>query len=250
MSVMPATRTNTSAGEVVPQQVVAPIDVGMSPAPDAITNHDSGRSPAAVRLRPAPSQNGPIPTVAATRPIVGISSLDLRPPRHYPPRLDFLEPAETGRAMDAGSWLVGESTARPISALENMSTRRLLILAAGLVLLMTGLFALWIPVFLGDFDQWGFRINCGSGLSSAFSQAEIADSAGTHFVDRCGTAIAVRRAWTIPLAAAGALLLSALVISPVRGRSANVQSADAAPRRQASRTVQGTTRPALIGSGT
>jgi hypothetical protein len=99
-----------------------------------------------------------------------------------------------------------------------MSTRRLLILAAGLLLLMTGLFALWTPVFLGDFDQWGFQINCGSGLHSAFSQAEMADSTGTHFVDRCGTAIAVRRAWTIPLAVAGALLLSALVISPSRGR--------------------------------
>jgi hypothetical protein len=130
-----------------------------------------------------------------------------------------------------------------------MSTRRLLILAAGLLLLMTGLFALWTPVFLGDFDQWGFQINCGSGLHSAFSQAEMADSTGTHFVDRCGTAIAVRRAWTIPLAVAGALFLSALVISPSRGRSANVQTADAAPRRQASRTVQGTRPAPLIGLG-
>ncbi|WP_156622902.1 hypothetical protein [Mycobacterium sp. 1164966.3] len=164
--------------------------------------------------------------------------------------MDFLEPNETGRAMDASSWLVGEKSARPRkSALATMSTRHLLILAAGLLLLMTGLFALWMPVFLGDFDQWGFRINCGTGLRSAFSQAQIADSSGTHFVDRCGTAIAVRRAWTIPLAVSGALFLSALVIMPSRRRSANVQTAHAAPRRQASRTVQRVTRPALTGFG-
>jgi hypothetical protein len=251
MSVIPATRTNTSAGEAVSEHVAAHIDIGMSPAPDIIANHDPGLRPAAVQLRPTPSQNGAPPTVAATEPIFRISPLDLRSPRHYPPRLDFLEPAETARAMEASSWLVGEKSARPISsALANMSTRRLLILAAGLLLLMTGLFALWTPVFLGDFDQWGFQINCGSGLHSAFSQAEMADSTGTHLVDQCGTAIDVRRAWTIPLAVAGALFLSALVISPSRGRSANVQTADAAPRRQASRTVQGTTRPApLIGLG-
>jgi hypothetical protein len=238
MSVIPVTRTNTSAEEVVSEYVAPHVDVGMSPAPDVIADHDPGRSPVAVQLRPAPSQNGATRTVAAPGPIVRISPLDLRPPRHYPPRLDFLEPAETGRAMDPSSWLVGEKSATPImTALANMSTRRLLILAAGLLLLMAGLFALRIPVFLGDFDQWGFQINCGSGLRSAFSQARIADSTGNHFVDRCATAIAVRRAWTIPLAVAGGLSLSALLISPSRGRSANVQTAGAAPRRQVSRTV-------------
>jgi hypothetical protein len=252
MSVIPATRTNTSAEEVVSEHVAPHIDVGMSPPLDVIADHDPGRSPVAVQLRPAPSQNGATPTVAATGPIVRISPLDLRPPRHYPPRLDFLEPAETERAMDPSSWLVGEKSATPImTALANMSTRRLLILAAGLLLLMGGLFALRFPVFLGDFDQWGFQINCGSGLRIAFSQAMTADSTGTHFVDRCDSAIAVRRAWSIPLAVAGGLFLSALLISPSRGRSANVQqTADAAPRRQASHTVQGATRPApLIGLG-
>ena len=229
MSVIPVARTNTSAGEVVSEHVATHIDVGMSPAPDIIANHDPGRSAAAVQLRPTPSQNCATPTVATTGPIFRISPLDLRRPRHYPPRLDFLEPAETARAMDASSWLVGEKSARPIrSALANMSTRGLLILAAGLLLLMTGLLALRAPVFLGDFDQWGFQIKCGTGLHNAFGQAEIADSGGTDFVDRCGTAIAVRRAWTIPLAVAGALFLSALVISSPRGRSAHVQTNAAA----------------------
>jgi hypothetical protein len=229
MSVIPATRTNTSADEVVSEHVAPRFDVGISPAPEVTPDHYPGRSPAGVPLRPTPLQNGAIPTAAATGPIGRISPLDLRPPRHYPPRLDFLEPAETGRAMDPSSWLLGEKSATPImTALANISTRRLLILAAGLFLLIAGLFALRVPVFLGDFDQWGFQINCGSGLHSAFSQARIADSTGTHFVDRCATAIAVRRAWTISLAVAGGLFLSALLISPSRGRPASVQTADAA----------------------
>jgi hypothetical protein len=32
------------------------------------------------------------------------------------------------------------------------------ILAVGVLLVMGGLFALRFPVFLGDFDQWGFQM--------------------------------------------------------------------------------------------
>ncbi|WP_375487746.1 hypothetical protein [uncultured Mycobacterium sp.] len=115
-----------------------------------------------------------------------------------------------------------------------MSNRRLLMLAVGLLLLIGGLFAMRFPVFLGDFDQWGFQINCGSGFHSAFSQSLIADSAGTHFVDRCGTAIALRRAWSIPLAVSGGLLLSALLMSPPRGLSVRMR----ALRRDEQRLVE------------
>jgi len=206
MSVIPAARTHTSDEEVVAEPVAAPI--------------------AAIPLRPSPLKNGATPGVAAaTWPLRSVSPRDFRPPRHYPPRLDFLEPSELARDMDESPQPV--SSATPV--LAKLSTRRLVILAVGLVLLMGGLFALRFPVFLGDFDQWGWQINCGSGLHGAFTQAVIADSAGTHFVDRCHTALAVRRAWTIPLAAAGALLLSTLLISPSRGRSANLQTADDAP---------------------
>lgn len=212
MSVIADTRTHPSEEEA---------DVGLSPALDVIADHGPGRTASAVPLRPVPSQDGVIPTVAATRPTVRISPLDLRPPRHYPPRLDFLDPSETGRTMDPSSWLLGGKSATPTAdAVANRSTRRVVILAIGLLLLIGGLFALRFPVFLGDFDQWGFQINCGSGLHSGFSQAMTADSSGTHFVDRCGSAIAVRRAWSIPLAVAGGLFLSALLVSPLRGRSA------------------------------
>ena len=110
-----------------------------------------------------------------------------------------------------------------------MSNQRLVVLAVGVLLVMGGLFALRFPVFIGDFDQWGFQINCGSGFRSAVTQAVIADSAGTHFVDRCHTALAMRRAWTIPLPVTGALLLSALLIRPRRQRSANASTAGETP---------------------
>src|SRR5690242_12312219 len=139
MSVIADTRTNTSEEEV---------DVGLSPAPDVIADHDPGRTAGAVPVRPSPSRNGVIPAVAATRPAVRISPLDLRPPRHYPPRLDFLDPSETGRTMDPSSWLLGEKSAAPIAgAVANGSTRRMVILAVGLLLLVGGLLALRFPVF-------------------------------------------------------------------------------------------------------
>src|SRR5271163_147143 len=110
----------------------------------------------------------------------------------------------------------GEKSATPIiTGPANMSNQRVVILAVGVLLVMGGLFALRFPVFLGDFDQWGFQINCGSGFHSALTQAVIADSAGTHFVDRCHTALAMRRGWTI------ALPVSALLIRPRRQRYSN-----------------------------
>jgi len=116
----------------------------------------------------------------------------------------------------------GEKSATPIiTGPANMSNQRLVILAVGVLLVMGGLFALRFPVFLGDVDQWGFQINCGSGFHSALTQAVIADSAGTHFVDRCHTALAMRRGWTIALPVNEALLVSALLIRPRRQRRSN-----------------------------
>ncbi len=120
-----------------------------------------------------------------------------------------------------------------MAALMNMSNRRFIILGVGLLLLTVGLLALRFPVFLSDFDHWGFQINCGSGFQSNLTQASIADSGGTHFVDQCHTAVAVRRAWAIPLAAAGALLLIGLMVRPPRQRSAEAATAGDAPSRPA-----------------
>jgi hypothetical protein len=109
-----------------------------------------------------------------------------------------------------------------MSVLLNMSNQRFVVLVAGVALLAAGLLALRFPVFLPDFDPRGFQINCGSGFQTALTQAGVADSTGSHFVDQCHTAIAVRRSWAIPLALAGALLLGALLARPPSTRLAGL----------------------------
>ena len=106
------------------------------------------------------------------------------------------------------------------TALANASTPRLLMLMSGILLLVGGLLALRFPVFLSGFDQWGFQISCGNGFGGDWTQAATADSAGTHFVDQCHAAIAVRRLWAVPVTGAGALLLTALLIRPTRREAA------------------------------
>ncbi len=141
---------------------------------------------------------------------------DRRPPRHYPPRLDFLDDSRMARALHQTPGPNGENTG---TGPAHMSSQRRAILATGVVLLACGLLALRFPVFLGEFDRWGFQIHCGSALHNDLTQAVIADSAGTDFVDRCHTALAVRRAWTAPLAVLGVLLPGALLFRPRRGCS-------------------------------
>jgi hypothetical protein len=100
------------------------------------------------------------------------------------------------------------------TALANMSTPRLLMLMSGILLVVGGLLVLRFPVFLSGFDQWGFQISCGTGFGSDWTQAATADAAGTHYVDQCHAAVAIRRAWAAPVVVAGASLLSALLIRP------------------------------------
>ena len=152
----------------------------------------------------------------------------LHPPQYDPEDLGIFESARMDREMARE---MGQNSQRRNkksvigTALANMSTPRLLILVSGVLLLVGGLLALRFPVFLTDFDQWGFQINCGSGFGSDWTQAATADSAGTRFVQQCHAAIAMRRAWAVPVAAAGALLLSALLLTPTRGHSPNTVTA-------------------------
>src|SRR5262245_10501706 len=90
---------------------------------------------------------------------------------------------ELGREMPESLLQKGKSANPILSALMNMSNRRFLVLVVGVVLLVGGLLALRFPVFLSDFDQWGFQINCGSGFQSALTQAAAADPGGTNLVD-------------------------------------------------------------------
>jgi hypothetical protein len=140
----------------------------------------------------------------------------LEAPQHYPSDMGIFEPARMAREMGRETPQSSRRSQKPgiMSALLNMSNRRFFVLVAGVALLVGGLLALRFPVFLPEFDQWGFQINCGSGFQSALTQAGIVDSSGTHFVDQCRTAITMRRAWAFPLAVAGAVLLGALMVRP------------------------------------
>lgn len=162
--------------------------------------------------------------VAIARPTLVESPPKLDGPLQHKDGLGFLESARMERelAREMPMPRSQRSRASILTAVLEMSTQRLLVLGAGVLLLTVGLLALRFPVFLSDFDQWGFQINCGSGFQSSLTQAGIADSAGTHFVDQCHTAVAMRRTWTIPLAAAGTLLLTALLVIPSRQPSASV----------------------------
>jgi hypothetical protein len=78
------------------------------------------------------------------------------------------------------------------------------------VLLIVGLIAMNFPVFLDDYDQFGFQIKCGTGYAADLSQA--AAAAGRHnYVDQCGAALLMRRAWTIPFIVISGLVLVAVL---------------------------------------
>jgi hypothetical protein len=78
---------------------------------------------------------------------------------------------------------------------------------------VTGLLALWWPVYLDQYDQYGVRISCGRGFLGNLSHDVVAGSDGGSIVDRCDTALLIRRAWAIPLAVVGWLVLTGLLVS-------------------------------------
>jgi hypothetical protein len=74
----------------------------------------------------------------------------------------------------------------------------------GAVMVVIGLFAMRFPVFIADFDQWGWQIKCGSGFAGDLRQAADATN-GTDFASRCESALLLRRLWAIPLVVVGAI---------------------------------------------
>jgi hypothetical protein len=82
----------------------------------------------------------------------------------------------------------------------------------GAVAVLLGLFALRFPVYIDDFDQWGWQINCGSGLSSNLAQAGAATN-GTGFVGRCESALLLRRVWTIPMVVIGSAVFVVVLLA-------------------------------------
>jgi len=110
-----------------------------------------------------------------------------------------------------------------------VTNRGWFLLCLGGALVGLGLVALNFPVFLDAYDQWGWQIKCGTGYSTNLVQAHLANPGlgQTDFVDQCQSALAVRRAWTIPIAVVGWLILSGLAVALWRHASPEREHADA-----------------------
>jgi hypothetical protein len=208
MSISQVTLTHEPDDEVVAQS--PPADVEPPPDPRGGAERHAGAVAVADAARPPADRE-----IAS----IGVSPAGART-RAKPQRFEdlrFLESARMDREMarELNRSVRSQRTGMSITAaLMDMSVGRFRILAAGVLLLTVGLLALRLPVFLSDFDQWGFQINCGSGFQGSFTQAGVAEMAGTHFVDHCRAAVATRRAWAIPLTAGGALLIGGLLVMP------------------------------------
>jgi hypothetical protein len=199
----------------------------MSISPATLTNEPDEGMVAGLVWVPAPDTvRGPEPSPITPPSTPTVPSPPRRPAHqeHFED-LGFLESARMDREMarELHQSARRRSSFSITAALLNMSNARFLTLAAGLLMLTVGLLALRFPVFLDDFDQWGFQINCGSGFADNLTQAGVADSAGTDFVDQCHAAVAWRRDWAIPLAVAGALLIGGLLVRPPRQPRAAVE---------------------------
>jgi hypothetical protein len=82
----------------------------------------------------------------------------------------------------------------------------------GAVMVAIGLFALRFPVYIADFDQWGWQLKCGTGLSGDLRQAAAATN-GTGFPARCESALLFRRLWSIPLVVVGSLAFVGVLLA-------------------------------------
>ena len=91
-------------------------------------------------------------------------------------------------------------------------SRGVVAVSVAVILLATGVFALHFPVFIDAYDQYGWQIRCGTGFTTDLSQAS---STGSNFVTRCNNALLIRRAWAIPAAAIGGLMLTWLATATI-----------------------------------
>lgn len=90
-----------------------------------------------------------------------------------------------------------------------MINRGPLVIFAAVVFLVGGLFALYLPVFIDAYDQYGWQVKCGNGFTADLTQASNAVStASNNYVARCNDALMVRRLWAIPAAVLGGMALT------------------------------------------
>lgn len=96
-----------------------------------------------------------------------------------------------------------------------LTTRRLLAMIVMVTLVLVGFLGMWWPVYLSEFDQYGIQIDCGSGFLSDLAQAGRADGTG-GLAGECGTALLIRRAWSIPLMVIGTVVVIVLALRGTR----------------------------------
>jgi hypothetical protein len=100
---------------------------------------------------------------------------------------------------------------------KNMNLRRL-VLIIGAVLLIAGAVALVVPVSVTGNDR---SVSCGNAIASDMSEAQQADNSTgasipvlnqvlphSNFVAQCQSSLSSRRAWSIPLAVIGAVVIA------------------------------------------
>jgi len=95
-----------------------------------------------------------------------------------------------------------------------VSNRQVLLGVVGAALIATGLLALWFPVHLDQYDQWGMQISCGRGFNGSLSQTPGAHDA--TLAGQCATALLLRRLWAIPAAIVGWVLVTIVAAKWVR----------------------------------
>ena len=103
-----------------------------------------------------------------------------------------------------------------------MSNRQLYLGIVAAALVVIGLLALWFPVYLSQYDQYGMQIVCGRGLRADLSQA--AGANGNGLVSQCGTALLLRRLWAIPAVVLGWLMLAGVVAVWVHTKPSDEES--------------------------
>lgn len=150
------------------------------------------------------------------------------------PRPNVSDTDTSGRVFSTGS---GASTRTQNIASERVVTRGWVNMFIGAALLAGALVALCFPVYLGTYDRYGMQIKCGNGYYSQLLQATIDDlgqdpqalpvgaspaaRATTNYVDQCESALMHRRAWVLPVAGLGALILISELLAWARARPPN-----------------------------
>jgi hypothetical protein len=89
-----------------------------------------------------------------------------------------------------------------------MTNRVPLTVFAAVALLAGGMLALYFPVFIDAFDQFGWQVKCGNGFTTELTQASSAAATARNYVEQCNSALMVRRLWAIPTAGLGGVTLT------------------------------------------